>query len=59
MIISKRKSTLKKWETSDVQDSTLSVSPGPSQDLIRDDEITKARMKEGKRKLKKVGWGDT
>ena len=34
--ISKRKSTPKKWETSDLQaDSTLHVSPGPSHDLIR------------------------
>ena len=36
-------------------DSTLHVSPGPSHDLIRDDEITKARSKERKRKVKKVG----
>ena len=47
-----------KRETSNVQqDSTLHVSPGPSHDLIRDDEITKARSKEGKRKVKKVGPG--
>ena len=56
--ISKRKSTPKKWETSDVQkDSTLHVSPGPSHDLIKEDEITKARSKEGKSKVKKVGLG--
>ena len=56
--ISKRKSIPKKWETSNIQnDSTLNISPGPSHDLIRDDEITKARSKEGKRKVKKVGPG--
>ena len=56
--ISKRKSTPKKWEIRDVQkDSTLNVSPGPSHDLIRDDKIIKARSKEGKRKVKKVGMG--
>ena len=44
--ISKRKSTLKKWETSDIQkDTTLNVSPGPPHDLIRDNEITKQRVK--------------
>ena len=47
-----------KGETSDVQkDSTLHVSPGPSHDLIRDDKITKARSKEGKSRVKKVGPG--
>ena len=57
-IISKRKSTPKKRQSVDVQkDRTLHVSPGPSHDLIRDDEITKARSKEGKRKVKKVGPG--
>ena len=33
------------------------VSPGPSHDLIRNNKITKARSKEGKRKMKKVGLG--
>ena len=48
----------KKRESVDVQqDSTSHVSPGPSQDLIRDDKIIKARSKEGKRKVKKVGPG--
>ena len=56
--ISKRKSTPKNQETSDVQaDSTLHVSPGLSNDLIRDNKITKARSKEGKGKVKKVGLG--
>ena len=49
----------KKGRLRDMQkDSTLNVSPGPSHDLIRDDEITKARSKEGKRKVKKVGPGE-
>ena len=49
-----------KRETSNIQeDSTLHVSPGPSHDLIRDNDITKARSKVGKRKVKKVGPGDT
>ena len=56
--ISKEKSTPMKRETSNVQEaSTLHISPGPSHDLIRDDKITKARSKEGKRKVKKVGLG--
>ena len=55
--ISKRKSTPKKGENVDVQqDSDLHVSPGPSQDLIWDDEIIQAGSKAGKRKVKK--WGD-
>ena len=47
-----------KRESVDIQqDSTLHVSPGPSHDLIRDDEITKVRSKEGKRMVKKLGLG--
>ena len=54
--IPKGKSTPKKWQTSNIQkDSTLNVSPGPSHNLIRDDKVTKARSKKGKRKVKKVG----
>ena len=56
--ISKRKSTPKRRDTTNVQkDSTLQVSPGPSHDLTPDDEIAKARSKEGKRRVKKVGPG--
>ena len=51
--ISKRKKN-----TCDVQeDTTLKVSPGPSHDLVKDEELAKARSKEGKRKVKKVGPG--
>ena len=59
--ISKRKKTTpKKRDTCDIQeDTTLKVSPGPPHDLVKDEELAKARSKEGKRKVKKVGPGDT
>ena len=54
----KKKTTPIKRDTHDVQDdSTLKLSPGPSHDPTPDKEITKARSKEGKRKVKKVGPG--
>ena len=53
-----KKQHQKKGDTHDVQDdSTLKLSPGPSHDLTPEKEITKARSKEGKRKVKKVGPG--
>ena len=49
-----------KKEATDVQkDSTLQVSPGPLHDLTPDDKITKARSKEGKRRIKQWGWGNS
>ena len=49
-----------KRDTTNIQkDSTLQVSPGPLHDLTPDDKTTKARSKEGKRRVKKVGLGDS
>ena len=48
--ISKRKSTPKKRDSTDVQkDTSLEVSPGPSHNLTPDTEITKVRSKDGKK----------
>ena len=41
------------------EDTTLKVSPGSSHDLVKDEVLAKARSKEGKRKVKKVGPGNT
>ena len=38
-------------------DSSLAQEPGPSHDLTPDKDIAKARKKDGKRKVKKVGQG--
>ena len=38
-------------------DSSLAQEPGPSHDLTPDKDIAKARKKDGKRKVKKVGLG--
>ena len=58
--ISKRKSTPKQRDSTDVQkDTSLEVSPGPSHDLTPDAEITKVRSKDGEKKVKKWGWGDS
>ena len=54
----KEKKNTKKRDTCHVhENTTLKVSPGPSHDLVKDEELAKARSKEGKRKVKKVGPG--
>ena len=56
--ISKRKSTPKKRDSTDIQkDTSLQVSPGPFHDLTPDTEITEVRSKNGEKKVKKVGLG--
>ena len=56
--ISKRKSTPKKRDSTDIQnDTSLEVSPGPFHDLTPDTEITEVRSKDGEKKVKKVGLG--
>ena len=51
--IRKKKTTPKKRETVNIQHDKDLEKSGPSQDLTPDEQLTKARSKEGKRKSKK------